>query len=232
MPPIRTQPHNQRPHSAAHPTRKIFDPWNSSATGHQRAENRLSGSTSWRDSRHTKLAAQFAGGHGGGRRLADTVGAGCEHFGTDGRKENGDWEKGAPGLREKGWQSVGEMMRRGGTPTTREKDILGGEDCGKRTSMLSKEKTEEDRTTPPASPTERKRKLFSSLTFYINGSTLPLVSDHRLKHLIAQHGGRVAIGLARRSVTHVVLGTPNGRHNAGGAAGAGGGLAAGKIEKE
>ena len=84
---------------AAKPTRTFFDPWNSSSTGHQRAENRLAGSTSWRSSRNLKLSEQFASGAGGGRRVADTVGAGSEGFGEDGRLENGGWERGAKGLR-------------------------------------------------------------------------------------------------------------------------------------
>lgn len=95
---------------AAQPTRKIFDPWNTSITGHQRAENRLGGSTSWRDSRSAKLSEQFTAGLSGGKRVSDTVGAGSENFGKDGREENGRWEKGASGLREKGQRAIGEWM--------------------------------------------------------------------------------------------------------------------------
>ena len=73
------------------------------------------------------------------------------------------------------------------------------------------------------------RAIFASLCIYINGSTAPLISDHRLKFLLVEHGANVAIVLGRRTVTHVVLG----RGNAGpGKGGAGGGLAAGKVEKE
>lgn len=74
-----------------------------------------------------------------------------------------------------------------------------------------------------------KRGIFASLTFYINGSTAPLVSDHRLKYLIVEHGGSISVGLGRRTVTHVILGQAN---RGGGKGGAGGGLAGGKIEKE
>lgn len=62
---------------------------NSSATGHQRADNRLSGSTSWRDSRNSKLGEQFSGGAGGGKRVSDTVGAGSLDFGKDVRDDCG-----------------------------------------------------------------------------------------------------------------------------------------------
>lgn len=55
-----------------------FDAWNSSSSGHQHAENRLSGSTAWRESRAMKLAHQFKSGGTGGMRVYDTVGAGSE----------------------------------------------------------------------------------------------------------------------------------------------------------
>lgn len=97
---------------AAKPSKQIFDPFNSSATGHQRADNRLGGSTSWRDSRSLKLREQFSGGSGGGgKRMNDTVGAGSLDFGQDGRTENGGWEKGAKGLRTAGQQSIWESMK-------------------------------------------------------------------------------------------------------------------------
>lgn len=95
--------------AAAAPTRTFFDPWNTSSTGHQRAENRLSGSVSWRESRSLKLAEQYRDGLRGGKRLADTVGAGSTDFGKDGRKENGGWETGAKGLRTGGQKSLAEV---------------------------------------------------------------------------------------------------------------------------
>lgn len=84
----------------------------------------------------------------------------------------------------------------------------------------------ENQFTSPAPA--RKRKMFHGLHFYINGSTAPLVSDHRLKQLLVQHGAGICISLARRTVTHVILGTPNG----GVGGGAGGGLSARKMQKE
>jgi hypothetical protein len=70
------------------------------------------------------------------------------------------------------------------------------------------------------------KQIFANLCFYTNGSTAPLVSDHRLKHMLAAHGARHSIALGRRSVTHVILGITNAQ------GGAGGGLAATKIQKE
>ncbi len=71
------------------------------------------------------------------------------------------------------------------------------------------------------------RQLFDGLVVYINGSTFPLISDHKLKTALAAHGARIALHLARRQVTHVVLGRP-----AGAAAGCGGGLAGTKMDRE
>lgn len=72
--------------------------------------------------------------------------------------------------------------------------------------------------------------IFAGLTIYINGSTMPLISDHKLRHLLVSHGARIAISLTRRSVTHVIIGRPN-KHKPSGS-GAGGGLAAGKFQRE
>lgn len=96
--------------TAAPARRTFFDSWNSSSTGHQRAENRLSGSTSWHASRNLKLCEQYKGClAGGGNRVQDTVGAGSEDFGKDGRKENGGWERCAKGLKTGGQKSSAEF---------------------------------------------------------------------------------------------------------------------------
>ena len=72
------------------------------------------------------------------------------------------------------------------------------------------------------------RGVFDGLVIYINGSTYPLISDHKLKQLLAENGARLSIHLGRRTVTHVILGRPTGTEGQG----AGGGLAGTKIEKE
>lgn len=71
-----------------------------------------------------------------------------------------------------------------------------------------------------------KKQIFQNLCFYINGSTAPLISDHKLKYLLAEHGATMSIGLGRRTVTHVIVGISRAK------GGAGRGLAAGKIQKE
>lgn len=248
------------------PTRQLFDPFNSSSTGHQRADSRLSGSTSWRASRSYKLSHQLrdTSGRGGTQHLSDLVGAGSENFGIDGRKENGDWEPNAPGLREDGWRDIRSMMQ-----GTRKRGRVGGDSSDKtndnkrikRDDGVSavtgdglqywQGKLSTDKTlvsTSPYNPQLRVRApeststptttqsstsslhptpdtlstttgIFAGLNIFLNGSTAPLISDHKLKQQLAQHGANVSIALGRRSVTHVILGER-------------GGLAASKVQKE
>lgn len=245
------------PSRAAQPTRNIFDAWNSSSTGHQRAENRLSGSTAWRDSRTTKLHAQLsdaaqAGQSGGTQRLYDTVGAGSEFFGRDGRRENGSWERGASGLRDAGQRAIGEFWRvgKGKGKEVEQCDGKAGEELrsSKRRKLMdasteadvacsnedeADEETEleqqKQRPKQPAQQQPHHKQVFANLTFYVNGSTYPTISDHKLKRLLCQHGGTLALGLARRRVTHVILGRPC---SSDGGKGTGGGLAARKLQKE
>jgi hypothetical protein len=58
--------------------------------------------------------------------VADTVGAGSEDFGKDGRKANGGWEKGATGLRSGGQKSLAEVWgaSKAGKKLPPEKDIV------------------------------------------------------------------------------------------------------------
>ncbi|KAL1794156.1 hypothetical protein ACET3X_007577 [Alternaria dauci] len=216
--------------AATAPPRRFFDPWNSSSTGHQRAENRLSGSTSWRASRSLKLGEQFKAGRDGGRRVADTVGAGSEDFGTGGRKDNGSWEKGAKGLRTGGQKSLSEVWAasKAGSRQSQQKDINHGQThvptAPSDVGTDSDAHTQSDLSQVSSKSPEKQ--IFAGLCFYLNGSTAPLVSDHKLKQLCAAHGASHSISLGRRTVTHVILG----RVNANG--GAGGGLAATKIQKE
>ncbi|WEW57897.1 hypothetical protein PRK78_003364 [Emydomyces testavorans] len=95
-------------------------------------------------------------------------------------------------------------------------------------------------TTSIASPSEPSgqpsngKGIFNNLTIYINGSTLPLISDHKLKQILVKNGADISICLARRKVTHVILGRPNKNTRAEivGGEGVGGGLAAGKLQRE
>jgi hypothetical protein len=264
-----SNPHQLPPPVSAKPTRRFFDPWNSSSTGHQRADNSLAGSASWRESRSLKLSNQFGGGSSGGARIADTVGAGSEDFGKDSRLENGSYVKGAPGLRSRGQISVVEAFRVkkvGVKDTTIEKakanvlvdgvkeqelDLLDipsaqpvREDSSQDQEQVSsyeekllrensspdeqaKETTEDQVTGSTATPKPLPQ-VFAGTCIYINGSTFPTISDHKLKHLLVTHGARLSIHLGRRSVSHVILS----RTNQSAIPGAGGGLSASKMQKE
>lgn len=219
------------------PQRVIFDPWNACTTGHQRAENRLSGSTSWRENRESKLKNQFADGTGsGGKRLADTVGAGAEDFGKDGRTANGGWVKGAPGLRRGGQKSIVNCFR---APTmvddpTQQTVVATGvmqeivEEVGDWQDSINLAPSYSSASTIGPSINAPTTKIFQNTCIYINGSTMPIISDHLLRQLIIQNGGALSIALARRSVSHVILThkpTDSSRS-------AGGGLANQKVRKE
>ncbi|KAG5971510.1 hypothetical protein E4U56_006778 [Claviceps arundinis] len=222
------------------PSRRApFDPWNSSSTGHQRAETRPG--TSWRDTRRRKLDVQF-----GGRRSSAQ------------EAQERDDARGGRSLPPR--RSVVDMLRRPGLMKADGKNSRNSGKHGDAESRETRELVQQDPETmslrlgdgivPEAgSGTEAeakydttnkgedvnaassltvssslpplKRGIFSGTSIYVNGSTFPHISDHKLKHLITQHGGYMALHLGRRTVTHVVLGT-SGR----------GGLAGGKMDKE
>ena len=75
---------------------------------------------------------------------------------------------------------------------------------------------------------KRTKGVFDGLVIYVNGSTYPLISDHKLKHVLAENGAKMSLHLGRRQVTHVILGKPSGTPGAG----AGGGLSGTKMQKE
>lgn len=72
--------------------------------------------------------------------------------------------------------------------------------------------------------------IFSGTTVFVNGSTMPWVSDHKLKHLLVSHGAKVSISMARKTVSHIIIGQPNTGDGPG--LGAGGGLSARKLQQE
>jgi BRCT domain, a BRCA1 C-terminus domain len=234
------------------PTRTFFDPFNSSSTGHQRAENRLSGSTSWRDSRTHKLAQQLrdSSGRGGESHIADLIGVGSENFGKDSRKECGSWEIGAPGLREKGWQDIRGLMA--GSKKRRSEETYHVPDGErKKRKTASKEGTTDNPAThtnqvlirsqesleaptqsdspratavpiPSEKPTFTAPQIFRSLTLYLNGSTL--------SSGISDHKLK-SLFIQHGGSLSIALGRRTVTHVILGSD-CGGGLAAGKVQKE
>ncbi|KAK2034657.1 BRCA1 C terminus domain-containing protein [Colletotrichum zoysiae] len=184
-----------------------FDPYNSSATGHQRPDNTPGATTGWRASRARKLSEQFAGGHSGGDRMSDTYGAGSEDF-------DEKLKVVVPkDVKARAKMSVADMLARPGL-------MMSGSSEG---ILEARQKKDEEKEPTKAAG----RGLFEGVTVYVNGSTHPIISDHRLKRVLVENGGRMSIHLGRRQVTHVIVGRP-----AGVGAGAGGGLASGKLDKE
>ncbi|RGP81710.1 DNA repair rev1 [Fusarium longipes] len=191
-----------------------FDPWNSSSTGHQRAESRPG--TGWRESRNRKLNSQFRSGTSGGERLSDTWGAGSEDYDE---KRKILVPKAA---KERAQRSVRDMLVHPGK--MRESLVLKDETQGRGDEALMESRRQEDEVREAELS---KRGLFDGAVIYVNGSTFPLISDLKLKQVVTEHGGQMSLHLGRRRITHVILGKPAAGH-----VGAGGGLAAGKLEKE
>ncbi|KAI1439167.1 BRCA1 C terminus domain-containing protein [Xylaria sp. CBS 124048] len=223
--------------------RQSFDPWNSSSTGHQRAENRLGASTGWRDSRDRKLMIQFASGPGGGKRVPDAVGEGSQ-----------DWDPQARALipaaaRQRAQCSVLDMLVKPGSmrlssaaasasasaPVTPTMESTSPDDSQLARTSLSRDVimagerlAVEGSADDVRARARRRRRIFDGVVVYVNGSTYPLISDHRLRHVLVEHGGSMSGHLGRRKVTHVILGRPaNGNGQ-----GCGGGLAGGKLQRE
>jgi hypothetical protein len=175
-----------------------------------------------------KLSHQFKSGNGGGKRISDQVGAGSE-----------DWDEKANALirkevRERAKVSVEDMLvgRGKSKKNTTTMSRVSGKYANTSPVPISAEdklmaqRRDEDNSREVQKQT-RPRGIFDGLVIYINGSTYPLISDHKLKHVLAENGARLSIHLGRRQVTHVILGKPAAVN-----AGAGGGLAGGKIDKE
>ncbi|KAI0885662.1 uncharacterized protein GGS22DRAFT_161537 [Annulohypoxylon maeteangense] len=104
------------------------------------------------------------------------------------------------------------------------RDYKNHRDFTAEEKLMARRKDEDE--TREAERIQSRGAIFDGVVVYINGSTHPLISDHKLKHVLAQHGARTSINLGRRQVTHVILG-----RSASGS-GAGGGLAGGKLQKE
>ncbi|PSR87283.1 hypothetical protein BD289DRAFT_482172 [Coniella lustricola] len=221
-----TPPRRPVPKAAEPKYGRTFDPWNSVALGHQRAETK--DPQGWRENRVWKLQHQLATGNTGGLRLSDTVGHGSDDFDD---KNNILIPK---NVRERAMNSVMDMLQKPGTMRVGSRSTSAPLVKGRESDVEGDEATptgenQQDNTPEPAesSPKASSRKIFNGLVIYINGSTHPLISDHKLKHILVENGARMSIHLGRRQVTHVILGKPSGPNS-----GAGGGLAGTKLNKE
>lgn len=224
---------------------RTFDPWNSASTGHQRAEER--GPHGWREVRNKRMNGQFRAGTSGGGRTADAIGLGPEDF------DKCSSMVVPKDIRTRALNSVADLLRNPGSMRAASKphttglsatsSVSQGSSASERgpgnargdedsdglaaEEKLAAERKMEDEARKEKAKRAPERKIFDGLVIYINGSTYPLVSDHKLKHMLSEHGARMSLHIGRRQVTHVILGKPSGLNG-----GAGGGLAGGKLEKE
>lgn len=241
---------NKQPRPRQHPqNHQIFDPWNSSASGHQRADGpSLSHTTAWRKTRTDKLARQFTFGD----CRVDNNGSGntgewtwIKDKDTDAAHTdaNAAANAGADAKRH-GCQDIRDFM------AVTKKRKISDYDRGVHkkgipasTPTSTSTSAHEPKLGPgpahepvpqPAQQQHTGSQILTGTTIYINGSTMPLISDHKLKHLLVAHGAKLSLALARNSVTHVIIGRPataSGTSTSAGK-GAGGGLAATKLQKE
>ena len=162
--------------------------------------------------------------------MSDIVGPGSERFRKNEKSIDGVWENRSGGPRHGSQRSIWESFKgKRHRPVEEERE----EESSKEPDFLDSRKhqgddtqEEEQRSRDLEQDTESGKPIFRNLCIYVNGSTAPLISDHKLKHLLAKHGATLSIALGRRSVTHVILG------NVVNKGGAGGGLAGSKIQKE
>ena len=186
----------------------------------------------------------------GGRRIFDEVGAGSLWFGREESGGGGYGRVGDVGSRGGEWKDAqnqrprvlglgplkgteaeeAENVRRKEFPETLALASRDGLDVGADEAVVKRQGTEGDddddgtKQSILTTTTTTKRPLFAGVCVYINGSTYPHISDHKLKQLLIQHGASISLVLARRSVSHVVVGTSR--------AGGGGRLSGSKIQKE
>lgn len=207
----------------------IFDPWNTGCAGHERAQHSHATRTAkYHSVRAQQLGLQFRGVHSEGV--------------LDGLEKQKEKEKEAERARKR---KRGEGDIRGYMGGLSKKTVS----CSASAKMdivvptpepgLQAEQTE---NLPPTTTTSSSSstpdtessspKIFASLIFYINGSTFPLISDYKLRHLIAEYGGSIAMNHARRSVTHVIIANPASSSSSGARCAGGGGLSGAKLQKE
>ncbi|PYH41858.1 uncharacterized protein BP01DRAFT_348048 [Aspergillus saccharolyticus JOP 1030-1] len=235
------------------PRARYFDVFNSASTGHQVADGGSRG-REWRITRHEKLARQF------GSRDGDCTSSPAYHgYLVKGRDGDAGGDEDA-GRGEWPWTtttttpiSTGQMDIRnmlGGQVRKRVHAAAASDELSaielkkaklqsaatlsyKPSIQTTTEPVEQvipsPKTLSPYSQNERTSKaIFTSLIIHINGQTTPLISDHALKRLLTTQGATLSLTLSRK-ITHVIIGVPNAGPGNGGA---GGGLAATKIQKE
>lgn len=221
MPPIRKH------HQVTFNNHRVFDPWNSSSTGHQRGET--SAGTAWRRTREEKLALQFSSFSSGDRERGDRRDCG---YGDD----DGEWVwmndhpslgsgNGNESVKESGQRDIRDMFSVG-KGSSSSSSFLSGVDSKKSClsssssdiTTTTKENQDQAKNSPQIQEATKEDqdqnqkqnppKIFANLTIHLNAASSPLISDHALRHLLVAHGASLSLGVSRR-VTHIIVGRPN-----------------------
>ncbi|ODH49065.1 hypothetical protein GX48_04790 [Paracoccidioides brasiliensis] len=221
--------------NSAAATLETFDPWNSASTGHQRAEKSHVGGPRWRQVLSQKLGRQFGDdtGRGGGVGDGEWGWVSSAQCGEARRREggSGDIRSLMGGVKKRRLHGGRVDMKQ----VIAKDSIDGGITEGNGAFALDDSGTESDRNdrwperngfygtpSPPKPPqgslhpdsqlmplASTTKGIFTNLTIYVNGSTYPLILDHKLKHLLVSNDANVTPAFARLTVTHVILGRPN-----------------------
>lgn len=123
-------------------------------------------------------------------------------------------------------KDVADIKKAGASPPNSPSQFLSPIDPNSSFADSPSKTPEGDEEEAPILEEKSYPQIFAKTTIYINGSTAPAVSDHRLKQVLTRHGANMSISLGRRTVTHVILGQPSSK------GGSGGGLSGSKIQKE
>lgn len=258
-----------KPNPPAPQNHRIFDPWNSASTGHQRAEGPYVSDVPWNEVRAQKLGQQFRSGDcqheapsRGASKLAFDGRPGSESPPSTGNNASGgEWrlvseeeaKRNQLGVRDiRSFMGVSkrkagdELQDKGGSEKkVKTRDEVAGAGTKRQPvagSQTQSQSVDSDATPPSTTDagsedsallSKPNPKLFAGTCIFLNGSTLPQISDHKLKRLLVAHGAQISISMARKTVTHVIVGQPNGPSGCTSSTiGAGGGLAASKLQQE
>ncbi|KAL5365782.1 hypothetical protein BJX96DRAFT_159745 [Aspergillus floccosus] len=193
----------------------IFDPWNSASSGHQHARSPGTNNPHWQHVREQRLADQFQPRtKGSSRKKGEWI-----WTNEDRPQESGQRDIRSMFKVNKGESSIQQTESDGKKPTPEPRPEQPQPQAQSPSLQPSKR--------PNLHPKAQAKQIFQGTTVYINAPSHPLLSDHKLKHLLVTHGATISLALTRR-VTHVLVGKPN----AGAGKGCGGGLAAGKLQRE
>lgn len=218
------------------PGRDTYDVWNSSSTGHQQSDGSSSQVAAYMQLRAEKLARQFGSAAKGNQNRDSPKQFANSRGGKDIRDFFGGVRKQAKPTQFKLSDKKDSDSKMKKIETVVTSAARGRKHEGKALDPKSVQqdavRTKEDEVKPKDAPqrlASPKLKIFEHLTVYINGSTSHTISDHKLKNLLVANGATLALSLARRTVTHVVISKPSSSASRNGT---GGGLAAGKLQDE